>query len=468
MRQLFVCILLAIPLSRACAQAALAWPDVRQLVLRNHPAARFAETQNALARATLLRANGGFDPKAYADYENKNFAGKNYFRNTEAGIKLPTYLGLELKGAYLLADGDFLNPEHALPEDGQAVFGLNWTLGQGLLIDERRAGLQQARIGIRRAQAERSSLNNDLLLQAAKAYWTWTLADNQLRLYQAALVQARLRFDGLRESFRLGYKPAIDTVEAFIQVQNRSLDVNFGEIDLQNAALELGNLYWPTEQRPATASELGTAFLLQALRYPELPAASADELLRTAQSTHPELLAYTAKREDLEVERRLKNEKRKPVLDLNYNLLGQGWSFATAPDNSGGFGVLANNIKWGLQFSYPLLNRKARGDYQLALLKLAQTDLQISQKQQDIAVKVRQYTNDLNNLARQIKLYEGIVQNRTLLLEAENERFRLGSSSVFLIVTREQSLLDAQVKYLKLLSEYRKSEASLAWAVGNL
>ncbi|MEO6037010.1 MAG: transporter, partial [Saprospiraceae bacterium] len=58
----------------------LDWRSFRQQILANHPLARQADLQLSLANATLLRARGGFDPKAYADFSAKEFADKNYFQ----------------------------------------------------------------------------------------------------------------------------------------------------------------------------------------------------------------------------------------------------------------------------------------------------------------------------------------------------------------------------------------------------
>lgn len=446
----------------AAQTPAFEWTDVRQQVFDNHPIARQANLYRDQAAASLLRSKGSFDPKAYTDFSSKNFSDKNYYRYTEAGVKLPTWLGLEFKGAYNLASGDFLNTESNLPKNGQAVFGFNWTLGQGLMIDDRRAALRQAQIGLQQGDAERALALNDLLLEAAKAYWTWVLADNQLRIYEEALRQAQIRNAAISESFRQGERSAVDSLETFIQVQNRLLDVNFARVDRQNAALALSNFLWNTDNQAVAPNDLPvapplatSAFALQ----------NTDDLLAKARSQHPALQLYAAKLQSLEVERRLKIEKKKPVLDLNYNLLGSGWEFFPTA-SADGLGVLANDIKWGVQFSYPLLNRKARGDLQVTQVKMAQTDFELRQKRQDVEIKVRQYANDLATLSQQIALYQGIVQNRRTLLDAENTRFGLGESSVFLVNTREQSWLDAQVKYLKLLSEYRKAEAGLRWATG--
>lgn len=445
----------------------LDWPALRTQVLKHHPLAQQADLAPDQAAAALLRARGGFDPKAYTDYTAKNFKSKNYFQYTEAGIKWPTLLGLEFKGAYNYATGAYLNPETALPTDGQATFGLNWTLGQGLFIDERRAALKQAQIGLRQSEAERAALLNDLLLDAAKAYWTWVAADNTLKILGDALQQAEQRNTAIRESFLQGERSAMDTMEAFIQVQNRRLDVNFAQTELQNATLALRFFLWTENNEPLAPELLLPAPSLLPGTFTPLSSQNAADLLQQARLQHPELRIYEAKLGSLHVERRLKNEKRKPVLDLSYYLLGEGWQFFPTSDANNG-AVLGNDIKWGLNFSYPLLNRKARGDLQVTDIKITQTDLELRQKRLAIQNKVQQYANEQANLGVQANLYRDITVNYRTLLDAENERFRFGESSVFLVNTREQRWLDAQIKYLKLLSEYRKAEAGLLWSAGTL
>lgn len=451
----------------AARSQTLDWPSFRTLVLENHPAAKQADLFRDQAAAVLLRAKGGFDPKAFADFTSKNFRDKNYFQYTEAGLKWPTLLGLEVKGAYNYTSGAYLNPESVLPADGQATFGLNWTLGQGLFIDERRAALRQANIGLQQGDAERAALLNDLLLEAAKAYWNWVAADNTLSVLDAALRQAEQRNTAIRESYLQGERSAMDTLETFIQVQNRLLDVNFARVDLQNATIALQNFLWNENLEPRASGQVPPPPTLLTGDFIPISVQTAQELAQQARLQHPELRMYEAKRRSLDVERRLKNEKRKPVLDLSYYLLGEGWQFFPTSTANGG-AVLTNDIKWGVNFSYPLLNRKARGDLQATEIKIVQTDYEIRQKRLTIENKVRQYANELNNLNNQITLYRSTTANYRTLLDAENERFTFGESSVFLVNTREQRWLDAQIKYLKLLSEYRKAEAGLQWSAGAL
>jgi hypothetical protein len=76
---------------------------------------------------------------------------------------------------------------------------------------------------------------NDLLLEALEGYWNWVRAYNQLLIYREFIDLALERFDGIRESFTQGDLPAIDTLEAFIQVQNRRIGENQSFIELSKS-----------------------------------------------------------------------------------------------------------------------------------------------------------------------------------------------------------------------------------------
>ena len=457
---LLVCLLGSIPASAQFDQP-MDWETFKSYVLRAHPEALQAELIRLQAASALLESRGGFDPKLFGDYAAKQFEGKNYFTNWQTGVKLPTWFGLELKAAYNQANGVFLNPENKLPELGQGSLGLTWTLGQGLIIDERRARLRQGRVGVEQAQAERDNRLNDLCFAAANVYWNWSAFQAQYDIFLEALRQARIRHEGLVESFLQGDVPAIDTLETYIQLQNREIDLNFAENDLRNALLDLRNFLWNEQNEPlALAQPLRPV----ALALPSTIPPSPDELTNQARLNHPILLSTFRKMDILRIERQLKAEMRKPVLDLNYNALGSGLVFFEQP----GAPVFGGNMKWGVTFAYPILNRKARGALQIADIKIAQTEYELREKQWSIENKIRQYANELAMLQQQTSLYRNITDNNRALLDAEIERFNFGESSVFLINAREQRWLDAQIKYVKLLALYYKTRAGLDWSSGML
>jgi outer membrane protein TolC len=58
------------------------------------------------------------------------------------------------------------------------------------------------------------------------------------------------------------------------------------------------------------------------------------------------------------------------------------------------------------------------------------------------------------------------VANQRRLVQAEQQRFSLGESSLFLINTRESKLIDLSVKLEELRTKYQKALAGLWYAAG--
>ena len=61
-----------------------------------------------------------------------------------------------------------------------------------------------------------------------------------------------------------------------------------------------------------------------------------------------------------------------------------------------------------------------------------------------------------------------MITNYQLLLSAENEKFRIGESSLFLVNSREQKLIEAQMKWAKLKASFQKMQIGLRHAAGVL
>jgi len=445
-------------------QAYLEW------VKQYHPIIQRANLLQRATEAYQLKARGGFEPKVEGGIQHKSFDGKNYFTIGETGLKIPTWLGAEVKAGYNWTNGTFLNPENNLPASGQAFLGVKWSLGRGLLIDERRATMQKARLLDEANEAERQQLVNDLLLEAGKVYWEWVQAYNYVQIQQEGLNLSTLRLDGIRSSFLQGDKPAIDTLESLIQVQNRHIALNDALVQYDNQSRQLSNFLWYENELPLEVSDL-----LRAPHYEEIDleeiAINLNQILRQLTEKHPTLQAYRIKLEQLEIDRRLKAEQLKPQVDVELNFLADGFDFANAPTNFEGGNlnaILTENYKAGVQVSMPIFNRKTRGDLELADLKLLDTNYQLRQKNQEIKNKVINYQALLSNTRQQVQINQSTIDNYDALLDAENEKFRFGESSIFLLNNREQKLIEAQLKLVKLISLYHKNRLGLIWAMGQL
>lgn len=440
------------------------------LVLANHPIVRQTSLLSAAADAYELKARGGFDPKLKGSYDYKSFDNKDYFTIGEVAVEVPTWYGLEVKAGFNWTEGIFLNPENNLPNAGQAVVGLSANLLQGLVIDKRRADLQQARIMQDRNEAERRALVNDILLSANEAYWDWVAANNIVGVYEEAYDLAVVRFDALRESYRLGYKAAVDTLESQIQVQNRLAELQNARLQEIESRLKLSNFLWSRDNIPLELSPQVPAPELDLMPVLSISNDSLRQLLGMMPNQHPLLREMGFKLDQLAVQERLNREMLKPQLQVNYNLLADGLNFNsyTNGENQVLRDVLSENFKWGATLRFPLFLRKERADLSLTRIKVQETTLKLDQKRLELQNKINNYVNNVNTLDQQIDQYAAMVQNYRDLLTAENEKFRLGSSSLFLINSREQKLIETQEKLIKTQSKFQKSNIAVMGAAGTL
>ena len=90
--------------------------------------------------------------------------------------------------------------------------------------------------------------------------------------------------------------------------------------------------------------------------------------------------------------------------------------------------------------------RKERGDLKLANLKLADAELENQAVSLSLKNKIEAINIEINSLSTQYSLIKDIVVNYSVLVSAEERKFGLGESSLFLINSREQKLISAKLK----------------------
>lgn len=424
------------------------------IVKRHHPVALQAELIKRQAKAERLKASGAFDPKLFSDINQKQFSEKDYYQLQNSGIEFPAWFGLKAKAGYELNDGIYLNNQNTVPGSGLWYADVSITLGQGLLMDERRAMLKQARILQESAEFEVDLALNDLLEKALTSYWQWYEAYREMAVINQALDAAEFRFKSIKRQAIIGEKSMVDTLESAIQVQDRSIRLRKAEALFIQKRNELATYLWLDGVLPLN---------LQAGSKPELSEGAILNILpENWFEQHPSLNFYRLKLEGLDIERRLKAESLKPQLDLNYKFLNQ-----PAPNDF--FAQYSpDNYNWGLKATFPIFVRKARGDLMKTKVKIEENNLELELKRVSLQNKVQALEQEL--LLSQAQLIEtrSMVINYRRLLEAENNKFRNGESSLFLINSRELKYIDAQMKQVELESKVNSVRAKLQAAAGVL
>lgn len=438
------------------------------IVRQNHPFMRQAALLEGKANAALMESRGAFDPKIYGDYENKFFDEKNYYKKGEGGLKIPTWIGADLKLAYAWTNGIFLNSSDNLPPNGQAIAGIEMPLAQGLFFDQRRAQIQLAKLLQERNETERQIMINDFLMDATASYWNWVLQYQTVKIYQQALQLGKDRFELIKESFLQGDKPAIDTIESLILVQNRELLLRQAEVDLENKGLELSNYLWTKEQIPLEITSILRPENLES-DWVQSPNDLLTGRLNNTVNNHPTLINIQIKQQQLDVKEKLKKEGLKPRLNLSYNFLADGFDFSSDKSEGSNFqSIFTENYKWGVELNYPLFLRKERGGLEMVRLEKLETAYKLQEKRLNIQNKIQIVIQQLEMTTEQVAIQSNVLENYQTLLNVEIEKFRIGESSIFLLNSREQKLMETQLKLAKLQSKYQKLRRKLDWASGQL
>lgn len=431
------------------------------VVKQFHPVIKQANISIEKAKADIITARGGFDPAVYLHSDQKTFDGKNYYNYVNPELKIPTWYGIEVKAGLENNGGQFLNSEMS---SGQSSYvGISVPLAKNLLMDKRRAVLQQAKIFRGQTEAERQNIINDLLYDAYSAYWNWVKEYQVYNIISNTVQVNESRFELVKIGFRQGDRPAIDTVEALTQLQGFQYMQSESLVRLKNAALEVSNFLWLANNsyyQLADDIQPDQQWNQQAVAVPVM-----EELLYNARLTHPKLKMFQYKFQWLEVERKLKFQSLLPTINVKANLLNKGYDVF---NGIGKTGFYENNNKFGLDIGLPLRLSEGRGGYKAVKLKIQETNLELSLQQQAIENKIKLYYNELLGLQQQVKIYDAALRNYQTLFRGEEVKFRAGESSLFLLNSRENKQLEAQQKLVELQTKYIKGLQAVQWAAGQL
>jgi len=122
--------------------------------------------------------------------------------------------------------------------------------------------------------------------------------------------------------------------------------------------------------------------------------------------------------------------------------------------------VLQESYKLGVTASYPLLNRKAWAGAQLSQLKVIESRNKLADKSRVLQTKALAYGQAITDYTTQIASGDLLANQAAQLLAAEQELFGLGESTQFLLNSRQQALLKAQLNLLKLRFKQEKLMAT--------
>jgi hypothetical protein len=390
-----------------------------------------------------LAAKAVFEPKLGGTYAAKNYGDKLYYSKLDAGVKVKTPLGVKVTGGYTQNEGVFLNPEGTVPLQGIAYAGIEIPLGAGLFTDEDRTYIKQQRIENNAAGLVNQLEINDHLLSSGVAYWHWYESIMLLKLSQEAIEQAKNRWQYVILQNKIGEAADIDTLEAFINYQNRQAFLLESTIKWEKYRNYILNFLWKPElQQKLVAPLVDIDYEAQ---FPD----SFQQ--RQITQTHPYVQLLVMDSMINQTNLMLAKEYYKPQVDLAFKLQEDGGSIGNFNYNP------TQNNYVGLNVYMPIFLRKQRAKSEQAVIK----NEVIGNKKKEALVKLenaqRTYYQNTINLKQSLDLLEVTNDNYKRMLDAEQAKFNAGESSLFIVNNRELKWIESREKYIKTYSDYRKS-----------
>lgn len=439
--------------------------DLQVMAFRYHPIIKQASLLTDAAKANVLQSLGYFDPALKANFNRKVFGNTDYYNYWTSELKVPLWLaGADLKVGYDRNAGTYTNPETRTSLSGLSGVGLSIPLGAGLIIDARRNTLRQSKIMVQYAEAERVKQINTTWYDIAKDYWAWYYAYRQFVLTKEGVDLAQTRFKAVSSQTQIGDKAPIDSVEAYVTVQERIIMFEKNKIELANARLILSNHLWNDEGNPMELPESAIPERLNgAIQH--VNKLVLDTLVNQAADQHPELVKLRTKGGQLAIERSYRQEMLKPKINISGTLISSRRSWDSYVPDYYDFGWA--NHKIGLEFAFPLFLRSERGKLREVKIKQQEVAYDLQQSGREIRNNIVASYNNLQAYESQVMVQVQSIQNQNALLKGENSKFELGESTLFLINSRESKLIDMRIKLESMIAGYQKTLAELYYKAGS-
>ena len=436
--------------------------DFTERVVANHPVARQARLLSEQAGSAVTEAWGAFEPKLSLSIAQKTYKSQSYYSYVDAALKIPTPIGSDFKIGFERASGIRISPDRYTPTNGLLSLGISVPLGQRLITDERRTALALARAAREIANADQRAIVNKLLLDAAKTYGAWYAASRRFEIAEEGVRLATFRADAVLRRVRAGDNPAIDTLEATLEVQRRQVARAESDNELRTAALVASSFLWDDRGR-AEAIAANAQPALEGLEQTPIDTLRLTAWLDVVSARHPDVLKARGKLRAAEAERLLALQGMLPFAE------GTLSSIAARDDAKllGSTSRWDNNHKAGLEVQSGLLLLKERGKSARTRQKrdVAQLDVDITER--EVAYELRIALNDVVLLERVIAVQRATVRGLSLLRDAEQQRFQNGESTLLIVNLRERALLDESNKLATLEGKIAATRGALVVALGD-
>lgn len=377
---------------------------------------------------------GAFDTKIKAKYDNKDYgASEGEFLNI--GVEKPIGDGIDLSMNYRKATGVQEYNNIKTGKDGEVLIGMKVPLFSVIKnINERQYNLNAASIESKKINSVTRDNLRMLHYEIIYSYYKLLYYNGVLSLVEDLLTNAKKREKYIRKTVKSGAMSEISLLEIKQQIINREQNL-ISVKNVYEGALREFLKYLNLDVK--TFFKLYKLSSLQKISHKHK---GVKEAIQFALNHRPDLKIYDYDKEKLMLDDQYSNLLKYP--DLKLALYG-------SHDIQYG-----NGFKFALEMDFPVEQSK----YRAKNLEIKSSILNIEKKTEmkiiNIKITVRNIINTLKTLLDNIKKSQAEIRLVEKLENAENKKYKLGLSNIFMVNQREVQTLQVKQKLLKYHLDY--------------
>lgn len=509
-------------------QTPLSLNEAITLALQNNNNIEISQIDVRLSEFDLTAARGIYDPRFFTEsyYERSkvptasSLGGANGSTtssgfNANFGVNgFTPFAGGSYQSSFTSARQTTDNPFTSLNPQFPTALTFSYTqpLFRGRRVDDNRRRIQIARKNLSLTDAQFRQQSIGTITQVIGAYWDLTFALRNLQVQIDAVKQARTQVESNSRQVREGLLAPIDVIAADTQVTNFEQNVYTAQEQVTRAESTLKTLILPKVEAELWMRAIVPTTPVNV----EAPRTSFDEALGAAMSSRPELAQLQTNREINEINTGYLRDQTKPQIDLIASLTSAGLAgtsitsgsnpltstfgpiiervndlsvlnnlppLAAANSNTsalpsnlvGGYGQSLQNVigfnyptfRLGVRVDLPLKNRTAKANLGRSLAEGTRIEAQRDQTMQQVKFEVQTSLQGLRSSEARLASAAASRSSGEQLYASEQRRFENGTSTIFLVLQRQQELVAARARELQAQTDLNKAIADFQRATGN-
>lgn len=377
---------------------------------------------------------GSFDTKLAVNYEKKDYpVSDGEFYSTS--IQKPIENGMEFSLGYRRAEGTQEYNNIKTGDDGEVLFGIKvpvFSVAQNM--SKRKLDLGSARLDTTRIGYHTKDNMRLLYFDTVAAYYKLLYFKENLQLVKELLHNAQERESIIAKRAKVGAIAKISTLEAKQQIINRQQQLLSIQNSYQNA---LENFCRYLNLSPDVFSQ---DYVLPSILKVKESYIQTDPSIEQALENRPDLKVFYYDKQKLDLEEKFTSISKYP--DLNVGLYGvHDFQYE-------------NGFKVTLGMDFPIERRKYLG--KSLEIKKRKKNLDKKKEKKIISIKtelsiignsIKTLLNNIDNAGIEVSLVEELEA-------AENKKYNIGLSNLFMLNQREIYTLSVKKKFLKYNLDY--------------